>query len=107
MFVSLQLVVHRFQKHLVGDSSDIEAGFVQDGDDAFVGLLDQVANDAVVEVLDVLPRDSLPQVLFLFLKKAKTSKPIGQETCDEEHDKLLKNFAVRSFQRERETIAST
>ena len=53
--------------YLVCDLADREAGLVEDGDDALVLLLYQVADDAVVEVLDGSPLDPLSLVLLLFL----------------------------------------
>lgn len=48
-----QFGVHAVQADCVGDVADGEAGFVQDGDDAFVRLLHEVHDDLVVEVVDL------------------------------------------------------
>jgi len=69
MHVILQFLVHRFKKHFIGNSSNIETGLIQDSNDALMRLLHQVTNDTIVEIFHVLPSDSFPQVFFLFLKK--------------------------------------
>lgn len=48
-----QLGVHALQADRVGDFTNSEACFVQNGDDAFVGLLHQIHNDLVVEVINL------------------------------------------------------
>lgn len=48
-----QLGVHAVQADCVGDFADSEASFIQDGDDALVGLLHEVNDDLVVEVIDL------------------------------------------------------
>lgn len=53
MGVLCQLGVHALQADRVGDFSHGEASFVQNGDDALVGLLHQVHDDLVVEVVDL------------------------------------------------------
>lgn len=48
-----QFGVHALQADRVSDFTNSEASFVQNGDDAFVGLLHKVHNDLVVEVINL------------------------------------------------------
>lgn len=53
MGVLCQFGVHAVQADCVSDFSNGEASLIQNGDDAFVGLLHQVDDDLVVEVFDL------------------------------------------------------
>lgn len=54
-----QFGVHAVQADRVGDITNSEAGFIQNGDDAFVRLVHEVHDDLVVEVIDL--RTYVPQ----------------------------------------------
>lgn len=54
-----QLGVHAVQADRVGDFTDSEASFIQDGDDAFVWLLHKVDNDLVVEVINLCKKSMI------------------------------------------------
>lgn len=48
-----QFGVHAVQADRVGDITNGEAGFIQNGDDAFVRLVHKVHDDLVVEVINL------------------------------------------------------
>lgn len=52
--VLCQLDVEPLKENLVGDFAHVHAGFVQNGEDAFMLLFHQVHNDLVVEVINLL-----------------------------------------------------
>jgi len=89
--VVFELLVHRFQEHLIGYRANVQTRFVEYGDDALVRLLDQVADDAVVEVVDVLPSDALAQVFLLFLRQIKICTAAILRTDAEDSTVLLGN----------------
>lgn len=53
--------VHALQADCVCDFADCETCFVQNGDDAFMGLLHKVHNDLVVEVIDLCIKSRIVQ----------------------------------------------
>lgn len=61
-----QFGVHAVQADRVGDITNCEASFVQNGDDAFVRLLHKVHNDLVVEVIDLCTNSMIVNVNVAF-----------------------------------------
>lgn len=53
-----QFAVESLEENLIGDFAHIHAGFVQNGEDAFVLLLHQIHDDLVVEVIDLTTQDT-------------------------------------------------
>lgn len=51
--VLCQLDVEALKENLVGDFAHVHAGFVQNGEDAFMLLFHQVHNDLIVEVINL------------------------------------------------------
>lgn len=60
-----QRLVHVANKVLVRDIADHEAAFVQDAQDAFGLVLNQLADDAIVKELDICPGDAFRLILLL------------------------------------------
>jgi hypothetical protein len=76
VFVLSQLLVHRLQKHFVVDFADSQTSLVNDGDNALVGCLNQVADDLVVEVINVGPCDAFALIFLLFLLKYELNEEL-------------------------------
>ncbi len=51
MFVAGKFLVQGLEEHLVGDLADVEAGLVENSEDALVWSLHQITDHLVVEVV--------------------------------------------------------